>query len=119
MPSRTSGCRANYRRNPFGIDRVQRLGQCGTVSSKGIVPNRRSPEFIDYLEQPAAFAIAVDFDLDGCSVAGDALTQRRANRMKLSFRRSMLRWSQIKRVDFICGVLGTLSRAVATLVFFA
>jgi len=31
----------------------------------------------------------------------------------------MLRWSQIKCVDFICGVLGILSRAVTALVFYS
>ena len=119
MPSRALGCRANYRHNPFGVDRLQRLGQCGTVSCKGTVPNRRSSEFIDYLKQPTTFAIVVDFDLDDYSVARDALTQRRVNRITFSFRRRMLRWSQIKCVDFICGVLGILSRAVTALVFYS
>ena len=62
MPLRAVGCRTNQRHNTFGVDRVQGLGQCGTVSREGIVPNGRIPEFIHHLEQPTASAVFVDFE---------------------------------------------------------
>ena len=53
MSRRAGGYRANYRRNSLGVNRVQGLGQRGTISREGIVPNGRIPEFIDHLDEIA------------------------------------------------------------------
>src|SRR4051812_7834356 len=119
MPRRAVWYRANQRYNTLSVDHVQGLGQRSTVSREGIVPNRGIAEFIHHLEQPTAFAVFVDFDLDCCFATHHALTQLRVNRIALSFYRSVRNCCPIIGVALVSGGLDAFNRTVAALVFLA